>query len=61
MREVFEGLHDGNASRIDRHLWSGLRLDPSWLINRGVLVVSARSLLRQARHALRPKRQRRPV
>ena len=61
MREVFEGLHDGNASRIDRHLWSGLRLDPSWLINRGVLAVSARSLVRQARHALRPKRQRRPV
>jgi glycosyltransferase involved in cell wall biosynthesis len=61
MREVFEGLHEGNPSRIDRHLWSGLRLDPSWLLNRGVLAVSGRSLLGQATRVLRLKRQRRPV
>jgi glycosyltransferase involved in cell wall biosynthesis len=61
MREVFQGLHEGDASRIDRHLWSGLRFGPSWLINRGVLAVAARSLLRQARHSLWQKRQQWPV
>jgi hypothetical protein len=44
MREVFVGLGSGNAARIDAALWPGLRHNPLWVFNRGVLSLSIRRL-----------------
>lgn len=39
MNEVFVGLDQNQIGRIDQHLWSGIRQDPTWLLNRGVLAL----------------------
>jgi len=48
MRRVFEGLAAGEGKVVEEHLWPGLRLDPSWLLNKGVLSVSIRSIWKRA-------------
>jgi glycosyltransferase involved in cell wall biosynthesis len=45
MREVFAGARLGDRARIRAHLWAGLRADPAWLLNRGVLAITVRHLL----------------
>lgn len=53
MREVFEGIQQHDPQRVDAHLWKGIRHDPSWLLNRGVLSTLIRSLYRQSKLKLR--------
>jgi hypothetical protein len=45
MRAVFSGVAHHDSQRVRANLWPGLRYDPKWLLNRGVLVIAARSLL----------------
>jgi glycosyltransferase involved in cell wall biosynthesis len=42
MRRAFAG---GGSADLRAHLWAGLYYDPRWLLNRGVLSLTARSLL----------------
>lgn len=44
MQAVFGGLQTHEREQIKRHLWPGLRSNPFWLLNRGVLVTLLRSL-----------------
>jgi glycosyltransferase involved in cell wall biosynthesis len=53
MRQVFEGIETGDASVVEAHLWPGLRLDPSWLFNKGVLSISMRSVWKRIRSGVR--------
>ena len=43
MREVFRQSSAGRLARPREHLWPGIRHDPSWLLNRGVLAILIRS------------------
>jgi GT2 family glycosyltransferase len=45
MREVFAGARQRDRRHVGAHLWPGLRADPAWLLNRGVLAITARQLL----------------
>jgi GT2 family glycosyltransferase len=47
MREVFAGVAQRDPARVQIHLWPGLRRDPAWLLNRGVLSLLIKSRLRQ--------------
>ncbi len=49
MREVFAGARLDEPQRVDAHLWAGVRTDPNWLRNRGVLALMARWLRRHWR------------
>ena len=49
MRQVFAAAKVGSSRQVDEHLWPGIRLNPAWLKNRGVLVLLARSTLRRSR------------
>ena len=40
MKEVFVGAQLRERKRVKLHLWEGLRLDPRWLKNRGVLMIA---------------------
>jgi len=44
MRDVFRGLRERRPEGIRRDLWLGIRHDPRWLLNRGVLVTALRTL-----------------
>jgi glycosyltransferase involved in cell wall biosynthesis len=46
MREVFEGHRRGDHSRVRRNWWPGLRHDPRWLLNPGVVSIVIRAWLR---------------
>jgi GT2 family glycosyltransferase len=46
MRETFQGSKTQDWPRVRAHLWPGVRYNPRWLLNRGVLVIAARSLLK---------------
>jgi hypothetical protein len=48
MREVFAGASQSDLARVDKHLWQGLRADPKWLLNRGVLALMKRLILKRA-------------
>ena len=48
MREVFAGAQENDADRVDHYIGKGLQYDPAWLLNRGVLVITAKSILRSA-------------
>jgi hypothetical protein len=37
MRVVFYGLGQGRSNLVDEHLWLGVKADPVWVLNRGVL------------------------
>lgn len=49
MSEVFSGINQNQPWRKESHLWAGIRLDPSWLLNRGVISILGRSLLKRPR------------
>jgi hypothetical protein len=44
MRDVFRGLGTRRPESTRRDLWLGIRHDPRWLLNRGVLVTALRAL-----------------
>jgi hypothetical protein len=47
MSEVFAGAEQNQRQRIKAHLWPGLRRDPTWLLNRGVISILIKSLFRR--------------
>lgn len=47
MREVFAAIDRGEQQQTNAHLWQGVRLDPSWLRNRGVLALLIKSAIRR--------------
>lgn len=49
MEEVFSAAGQGQYWRIGNHLWPGIRNNPGWLLNRGVLGIALRSLFRKSR------------
>jgi glycosyltransferase involved in cell wall biosynthesis len=57
MRFVFSP-EPGGEPRIDAHLWRGVRMNPTWLLNRGVLARLARSVMRPHRPPLSPESDR---
>lgn len=46
MKEVFAGARRREGERVLRHLWKGVREDPGWLKNRGVIAIALRYGLR---------------
>jgi glycosyltransferase involved in cell wall biosynthesis len=46
MHEVFNGLGEGQLGPVDEHLWLGIRNDPSWLLNRGIMSQLIRRFVR---------------
>jgi len=44
MRRVFAAAGRGDVAELKSHLWVGLYQDPRWLLNRGVLSLTARAL-----------------
>ena len=49
MRRVFKGLESADWVQIDANLWPGIRHNPRWLLNRGVLSLAWRSIHRRLR------------
>jgi hypothetical protein len=47
MGEVFASTAQPQRGRAKSHLREGIRLDPSWLLNRGVLSIVGRSVLKR--------------
>jgi glycosyltransferase involved in cell wall biosynthesis len=47
MQEVFAGVSQNQPARVQAHLWPGLRYNPGWLGNRGVVALSVKSLLKR--------------
>jgi glycosyltransferase involved in cell wall biosynthesis len=45
MRQVFEGLKSGDWVQIEANLWPGIRHNPRWLLNRGVLSLARQSII----------------
>lgn len=39
MKFVFDGLHTNDYRNIRNHIWNGIKNDPLWLLNRGVLKI----------------------
>lgn len=52
MREVFMGVQLKDDQRIDDHVWLGLRHNPWWLLNTGVIAIVFRVVGRQIRKLL---------
>lgn len=48
MSKVFSGTCQNVAWHWDGHLWLGIRNNPTWLLNRGVISVLVKSLLSRA-------------
>lgn len=49
MHSVFSAVAENRPDLINLHLWAGLRQDPSWLMNRGVLSLVTKSILNSVR------------
>jgi hypothetical protein len=47
MQRVFDATTQEDQEHINTHLWQGVRLDPSWLRNRGVLSLLIKSAIRR--------------
>jgi hypothetical protein len=47
MSEVFAGASQNQPQRIKAHLWSGIRHEPTWLLNSGVISILIKSLFRR--------------
>ena len=47
MARFFRAIRMGARDEAARRLWVGLRLDPTWLLNRGVLAFCAKQVLRK--------------
>jgi glycosyltransferase involved in cell wall biosynthesis len=48
MRAVFAGAARMDHGQVRANLWKGLRHDPRWLLNRGVLSILARTLVKNS-------------
>jgi hypothetical protein len=46
MSEVFAAVNREQPERLNNHLWSGIRGNPAWLLNRGVISIVLKGLLR---------------
>ena len=57
MRFVFSP-EAGGEDKIDAHLWRGVRTNPTWLLNRGVLARLARSVMRPGKSSSSSKSDR---
>jgi glycosyltransferase involved in cell wall biosynthesis len=44
--ELFSGLEQGDSRQTQKHLWSAIQQNPTWLLNRGVLSLSLKSVFR---------------
>lgn len=53
MSQVFAGVSQGDIAGLDYHLWLGIRNQPSWLLDRGVVAIVIKSLFRRASPAIR--------
>lgn len=47
MSEVFAGASQNQPERIKAHLWPGIRHEPTWLLNPGVISILVKSLFRR--------------
>lgn len=47
MKEVFAGGEQRDQQRVWRHLWVGIRHDPRWLLNRGVLSIAGKYIFKK--------------
>jgi glycosyltransferase involved in cell wall biosynthesis len=47
MQEVFAAIDRGEQKQATTHLWQGVRRDPSWLRNRGVLSLLIKSAMQR--------------
>ncbi len=47
MSQAFAGASQNQPERIKAHLWPGIRYDPTWLLNRGVVSILVKSLFRR--------------
>ena len=45
MSQVFDGVQQGNFSQVDQHFWPGIRYQPAWLFNRGVISIIFKTLI----------------
>lgn len=54
MQEVFAAFGQDDFERIDSSMWPGLKHNPGWLLNRGVLSILRKSLLRRIDRKLHP-------
>ena len=54
LKEIFEAMGQGITEPIDSNIWPALWSDPRWLLNRGVLVIAIRSILRSLRSSFIP-------
>ena len=54
MREVFTGASQGDWARVSMHLGPGLRHGPRWMLNRGVWVITAKTLAWRISQRLHP-------
>lgn len=51
MKQVFEAVEDGQYDQVGEHWWEGVRSDPRWLLNRGVLSIGMKNLFtRRLKH-----------
>lgn len=57
LRQVFEAASKGDWQQVHHHLWVGLRHDPSWLLNWGVIVISLKALLWRVGEAINAVRR----
>jgi glycosyltransferase involved in cell wall biosynthesis len=57
MRFVFSP-EAGGSDKVDAHLWRGVRTNPTWLLNRGVLARLARSVMRPGKSSSSSKSDR---
>lgn len=44
MENVFIGVETNNNARVETNIWKGIQHDPSWLLNRGVLITALRQI-----------------
>ncbi len=44
MGEVFSSMNRGDTGELEYHLWRGIRYDPTWLLNPGVVSVLLKSM-----------------
>jgi hypothetical protein len=47
VREAFAAAQAGRSDQVASHLWPGVRADPRWALNRGVLSLLARQVFRR--------------
>jgi len=50
MSEVFSAANRNDYRDVSEHLWPGIRSNPTWLLNRGVVAVALRQMFAIARN-----------